>query len=97
MATFISLVSYTAQGIKAIKESPRRLDAARAAMAAMGVTLRDFYLTMGRYDLVIVVEAPDAATAAKALLAVASQGNVATETLTALTEEEFRRVVSELP
>jgi uncharacterized protein with GYD domain len=97
MATFITLMKYTTQGIANIKESPARLDAAREAFAGMGVTIKDFYLTMGEYDGLIVVEAPDAATAAKALLATGAQGNVGTTTMAALNESEFREVVAGLP
>ena len=97
MATYITLGSYTAQGIANIKESPARLDAARDMLGQMGVTIKDFYLTMGEYDLVVVVEAPDTRTAAKALIALGAQGNVGTTTMAALTEEEFRAVLSEMP
>ena len=55
------------------------------------------YLVMGRYDLVVITEAPDDETAAKASLAVRSQGNVKTETLRACTEEEYRSIISALP
>lgn len=97
MATFISLISYTERGIADIKDSPKRLDAAREGLAGLGVTLRDVYLTMGPYDVVTVVEAPDAATAAKALLVIGSQGNVRTTTLPAFDEEEYRNIVAGLP
>ncbi len=97
MATFITLGNYTAQGIKAIKESPVRLDAAREALATFGVSIKDFYLTFGQYDIVTIVEAPDASAAAKALMVLGGQGNLSTVTLPALTEDEFRTVVSELP
>jgi uncharacterized protein with GYD domain len=97
MATFVILGNYTAQGIAAIKDSPSRLDAAREGLGAMGVTIKDFYLTMGAYDIVTVVEAPDAATAAKGLMTLGMAGNVSTVTMAALTESEFRKVVSELP
>jgi uncharacterized protein with GYD domain len=61
------------------------------------VSIKDFYLTFGQYDIVTIVEAPDAAAAAKALMVLGGQGNVSTVTLAALTEDEFRTVVSELP
>ena len=96
MATFIILGSYTAQGITNIKESPGRLDAAREGLGALGVTIKDFYLTMGEHDIVAVVDAPDAATAAKGILTLGMAGNVSTVTMAALTEDEFRQVVSEL-
>jgi uncharacterized protein with GYD domain len=97
MATFIILGSYTAQGITAIKDSPSRLDAARESLSKVGVTIKDFYLTMGEHDILAIVEAADAATAAKGLMALGAAGNVSTVTMAALTEAEFRQVVSELP
>jgi uncharacterized protein with GYD domain len=97
MATFIILGNYTSQGITAIKESPARLDAARQGLGAIGVTIKDFFLTMGKYDIVAVVEAPDTATAAKGLMVLGMAGNVGTVTMAALTESEFRDVVSALP
>ncbi|MEX1125142.1 MAG: GYD domain-containing protein [Acidimicrobiia bacterium] len=97
MATFIILGSYTAQGMASIKESPGRLDAAREGLAAFGVTIKDFYLTFGEHDIVTVVDAPDAASAAKALMTLGMAGNISTVTMAALTEGEFRSVVSSLP
>ncbi len=97
MATFISLISYTEQGIANVKDSPKRLDQARDAFAAMGVTLKDVYLTMGAYDVVTITEAPDAETAAKALLMIGSMGSVSSTTLTAFPEAEFRDIIAGLP
>jgi uncharacterized protein with GYD domain len=97
MPTFISLVSFTQQGIQNIKESPARLDAAKKAFKAAGGELRQFYLTMGRYDIVLVSEHPDDETATKVALAIGSLGNVRTETCRAFTEEEYRKLVKSLP
>jgi uncharacterized protein with GYD domain len=97
MATYIVLSSWTQQGIEKIKESPTRLDAAKQAFRDMGVEVKAFYLVLGRYDTVLVVEAPDDASVAKALLAVAARGNVRTETLRAFTEEEYRDLLAALP
>ena len=97
MATYISLISWTEQGIGNVKDSPKRLDQAREAFASIGVTLKDVYLTMGDYDLVTVVDAPDAATAAKALLMIGATGNISTTTLTAFTEDEYRDIIAGLP
>ncbi len=96
MPTFISLCNWTQQGIEKVKDSPARLDAARKAFKAAGAELKDFYLTMGRYDFVILTEAPDDATAAKAALTVAAAGSVRTETLRAFTEAEYRKLVGSL-
>jgi len=97
METFIILGSYTQQGIAKIKEGPARIDAARKAMEAAGGKMVAWYLTMGRYDFVLVAEAPDVKAAAAVLLATGAQGNVSTETLHALTEAEFKGIVSSLP
>ena len=97
MGTYIGLLNFTGQGIANIKEGPSRLDAAREGFATMGVTITDFYLTFGQYDAVVVIEAPDDATAATAILATAAQGNVSTETLKAFNEDEYRQIIGSLP
>jgi uncharacterized protein with GYD domain len=96
MPTYISLLNYTEQGIKNIKESPARLDAARDLFQTVGAQLKAFYLVSGRYDAVCIIEAPDNATMAKAILTLGAKGNVRTETLQAFTEEEFRKITSGL-
>ena len=97
MATYIILASYTQQGIEKIKESPARLDAAKEAFRAMGAELKEFYLVMGRYDMVVIAEGPGDETAAKLALAIGSQGAVRTETLRAFAEDEYRQIIAELP
>jgi uncharacterized protein with GYD domain len=97
MPTYISLLRYTEQGIKNIKESPARLDAARDLFKTMGAQLNAFYLVTGTYDAVCIAEAPDGATVAKIMLTLGSKGNVRTETLQAFTEDEFRKIASALP
>ena len=97
MATYVTLAKYTAQGIASIKDSPDRLDAARRELAPLGVTIKDFYLTLGEYDFLVIVEAPDNKTAAMALIALSAQGNVSTTSMAALTEQEFRNLIAEMP
>ena len=96
MPTYIALLNWTQQGIAKAKESPSRLDAGREAFKKTGVEIKDTYLTMGRYDLVCVIEAPDDETYAKAVLGLGAQGNVSTETLKAFSEDEYRRIVGSL-
>ncbi len=97
MVTYIILVSYTEQGIRDIKESPARLEAAKDAFLAVGAQLKEFYLVTGQYDIVALVEAPDDETMAKLALSLGSKGNVRTETLRAFTEEEYRKIILALP
>ncbi len=97
MKTFITLINYTPQGIADIKESPARLDAARKLFAANGANLKQWFLTFGKCDAVVVFEAPDDDTAAKLVLKVASLGNVKFETMPAFTEDEYRKVIASIP
>jgi uncharacterized protein with GYD domain len=97
MATFIVLGSFTDQGIKSIKDSPKRTEGFKALAAKVGMKVKDIYWTMGHYDIVTIVEAADAATATSVGLAVASLGNVKTETLTAFSAEEFGKILAKMP
>jgi uncharacterized protein with GYD domain len=96
MPTYIALLKWTSQGISRVKDSPGRLDAGREAFKKMGVEIKDTYLTMGRYDLVCVIDAPDDETLAQAMLSLGSQGNVATETLKAFSEDQYRKIIGSL-
>lgn len=97
MPTYVSLVKYTQQGLASIKEAPKRLEAARQRAKATKGEIKAVYLVMGRYDLVVISEAPDDETAAKLVLATSAQGNVTTETLRAFTESEFAKMIASLP
>ncbi len=97
MPTYITLGKWTQQGMQKIKESPARLDAFKKLVQSAGGTLKAFYMVAGQYDMVIICEAPDDAAVAKIALATASKGSVATETLRAFTEEEYRKIVSTMP
>ncbi len=97
MATYIMLSRFTEQGLQTIKDGPARLEAAKNTLQGLGAELKDFYLTVGQYDAVAVVEAPDDETVARASLAIGSLGNVRLETLRAFTEEEYRKIVGALP
>ena len=97
MKTYISLINYTKDGIAAIKDSPKRLSAVKRLAKNMDGKVKHFYLTLGDYDLVVVYEMPDAATAAKFMLTVGSVGAVRTKTLTAFPEAEYREIIAALP
>ncbi|UCG04924.1 MAG: GYD domain-containing protein [Desulfobacterales bacterium] len=97
MAKYISLVKYTAKGIENVKESPKRLDAFKQLCEKMGAKVEGFYLTMGRYDMIVIVDAPSPEAVSKIILATASRGAVSTETLPAFAEQEYRKIISELP
>ena len=97
MSKFISLVKYTSKGLENIKDSPNRLNAVKQLCKYMGAKVDAFYLTMGRYDIILIVDAPDPETAAKIILSISSKGSVSTETLPAFPEEEYRKIISDIP
>ena len=96
MSTYILLLNYTEQGIRTIKDSPKRVNAARELARKYGAELKDFYLTMGAYDVVSIVEAPTDDAAAKFVLALGALGNVRSTTLKAFSEKEYQKIVGGL-
>jgi uncharacterized protein with GYD domain len=97
MPTYISFVKWTDQGIKNVKDMPKRLDAFESAVRGAGGKLRDAYLVMGEYDLVVITEAPNDEVVARLSLATALQGNVRTVTSRAFAREETTRIIGGLP
>jgi len=97
MPTYVTLFRWTQLGIENVKLSPTRLDAARELFRQMGGELKSFHIVMGQYDAVAIAEAPDDETMARMILAATSHGGVRSETMRAFTEEEYRKIVSELP
>jgi len=97
METFISLVSYTGEGVQHMDESPDRLDDARGVIESMGGELTHFFLTMGEYDAVVIMKLPDAETATQAGITISGAGAVRTETLRAFPEDEYRELIDGLP
>jgi uncharacterized protein with GYD domain len=97
MPSYLSLINWTDQGARNVKQSPQRLDAAKEAIMQGGGRMIFFYLTMGQYDLVTLTEFPNDDAAARFLLAIGSMGNIRSTTLKAFTEQEFRTLIASLP
>ena len=97
MPVYIILGKYTEEGIEKIKDSPKRLEAARKVARSVGGEIKDFYYTMGQYDFVAVCEAPDDEAMTKALLIVGGTGAVRTETLPAIPEAKGAEIFKEPP
>ena len=97
MPTYVVLANWTDQGIRTVKDSPQRLDATRKAIEAAGGKLVAFYLTMGKYDEVLIVESPSDEVGATMALSAGSGGNVRTETLKAFTEDQYRGIIANIP
>ena len=96
MPSYLSLVSWTEQGVKDAKGAPARVDAVKQAAKDAGGRMIFFYMLMGQWDIATLLELPDDETAAKLLLKLGAAGNVRTTTMRAFTEEEFRTIVGTL-
>ncbi|HEX9285624.1 MAG TPA: GYD domain-containing protein [Nitrospirales bacterium] len=96
MPTYFILINWTDQGIKNIKDSPKRVDAAKKAVKDIGGEVKAFYMLQGSYDAVLILEAPNDEALAKFLLKIGSLGNVRTTTLRAHPEAEYRKIIGEL-
>jgi uncharacterized protein with GYD domain len=96
MATYISLLNFTDQGIKNIKDSPDRYGAFKAMAEKLGVTIKSFHYTLGHHDMVVIVEGSDEAVTT-ALLKGGSLGNIRSVTLRAFSVDEAKRMIGNVP
>jgi uncharacterized protein with GYD domain len=97
MPTFMLSINFTDQGIRSIKDAPKRMQAARDLAKKVGVEIKHVYLTSGDSDLVVFLDAPSGDNVAKFALAQGSYGNVRTRTARVWSAEEYLKIVSELP
>jgi uncharacterized protein with GYD domain len=96
MPTYVMLATWTDQGMRAISDSPKRVDGAKKSLEEMGGQFRSVYMTMGAYDLIMIYDAPDDAVAARFTLMLGKLGNVRTTSLKAFPEEAFRQIVNSM-
>ena len=96
MPTYVVLGNFTDQGIRAVKDSPKRLEAVKAMCQQAGVTLKETYYTLGQYDLVAVFEAPDDAAITALGLNIGKLGNVRTQTLRAYTADDMKGILAKV-
>jgi uncharacterized protein with GYD domain len=94
MATFISTVNFTEQGIKAIGDTTKRANNVKAAAKKMGVKVTNIYWTLGAFDGLLIIEAPDDETATAFLLQIGSLGNVRTTTVRAFNAAEMDKILA---
>ena len=96
MATYIVLTSFTDQGIRNVKDTAKRADAVKDLAKKFGVTVKEFYWTLGSYDVVAIFEAPDDASMTALGMAIGSGGNVRTQTMRAFSRQEINGVLAKL-
>ena len=93
MPRYIALVSFTDQGIRNVKESPKRAERFKRLATKHKVKVREIHWTMGRYDIIVSLDAPNDAALSALMIETGSLGNVRTETLRAYTREEFSNIL----
>ena len=96
MATYIVLTSFTDQGIRNVKESTKRADGVRELAKKFGVTAKEFFWTLGTYDVVAIFDAPDEASMTALGLAIGAAGNVRTQTMRAFSKDEMNGIVRKM-
>src|SRR5215470_7689267 len=97
MPTYICTLSWTDQGIRFVKDAPKRRQRARQLAQKLGIVIKDIYITSGDRDILMIMEAPDEDTVAALALAAGCQGNTRSSTCRAFTEAEFERILTEMP
>ena len=96
MHTYIVLMKLTDQGIKMVKDAPDRIEAAINSLEALGGKINGFYATLGEYDYIACIDAPNEAVVMRFLLGLGAAGDVRTTTMKALAHEEFEEIARKL-
>lgn len=96
MVTYVGLANFTEQGIRSVKDSPKRAEAFKETAKSAGVTVREILWTQGRYDVVMIAESPDEASMMSLLLSLGAMGNVRTETLRCFSADEMKQFVGKM-
>jgi uncharacterized protein with GYD domain len=96
MVTAVMLLNWTDQGIKNVKDSPKRLEGVKKLAKNMAGEVKSFYMTLGAYDLVLIVDMPNNDKLASFGLKLGSLGNVRSTTLKAFPEDDYRRIIAGL-
>ena len=96
MANYVILATFTDQGVRTAKESPKRAEAFRQMAKTFGVTVKEIFWTQGRYDIVAITEAPDEIAATALNLSLSALGNIRTESLRAFSAQEMTKIVGKM-
>ncbi len=97
MATYIVLGSFTDQGVRNVKQSPERAKSAIAVGEKLGIKVWDIYWTLGTYDTVLIVDAPNEEAMTTWALSVSSLGNIRTQTMRAFSADEVNSILAKIP
>jgi uncharacterized protein with GYD domain len=96
MVTYVVLATFTDQGVKNAKDSPKRAEAYKQMAKTFGVTVKNIFWTQGRYDIVTVIEAPDEFSVAALTLSLSALGNIRAESLRAFSSADMTKIVGQM-
>src|SRR5512141_1538069 len=96
MATYVTLYNFTDQGLKSIKDTVKRTEAAKKAAAAIGIQVKEIVWTQGQYDLIVITESSDEVKANAFALNTLKLGNVRGQTLRAFTAAEMGKILEQV-
>ena len=96
METYVMLFNFTDRGIRNVKDITLRVDPVRELAKSVSVTVRDIFWTLGQYDMVAIVDAPDEIAAAALALSIGKAGNVRTQTLRAFAQADMGPILSKV-
>ncbi len=96
MATFITTIKFTQQGLKGIDETTKRAASLKASAKKLGVKVKDIYWTLGDYDGLLIFDAPDDETATTLLLHLGALGNVHTSTVRGFNAAEMDKILAKV-
>ena len=97
MATYVVLFNFTDQGIRNVKDTTKRADTFKQVAKSAGVNVKDMYWTLGQYDIIAIIDAPDDAVVTVLGLSLGKLGNVRTQTLRAFSQAEMDAVLNKVP
>ena len=96
MATYVTLFNFTEQGLRNVKDTVKRMEAAKQAGSEIGVRLKEFVWTQGQYDLIVIAEAADEIAASALLLNLLKAGNVRGQTLRGFAAAEMEKILEKV-
>jgi uncharacterized protein with GYD domain len=96
MALYIVLANFTEQGIRNVKDSPKRAEAFKDMAKKCGATVKDTFWTLGQYDIVAILEAPDDVSITALGLSIGALGTVRTQTLRAFTAADVKSILGKM-
>jgi uncharacterized protein with GYD domain len=96
MAMYVVLFNFTDQGIRNVKDTTKRAAAFKEVAKSAGVSVKEMYWTLGQYDLVAIIEAPDDGVVTALGLGLGKAGNVRTQTLRAFSQAEMEAILSKV-